>query len=169
MKIRKANLGDEIGIANVIVTTWKDAYKNIVSDEYLKNLSTDKYISIFKKNIAEKNETIFVLVDESGNIVGFSSGKKTDYPNFDCELVGIYIIPKYQKQGYGKSLFRSIVDNHLLNGYKRMVIWTFDRNKDKAFYTRLGGNPTEKKVLRIGDSDIPTIGFTWEDISRICF
>jgi len=41
MKLGHAKAGDEKHIASVIISTWKNAYKGIVPDDFLSSLTGD--------------------------------------------------------------------------------------------------------------------------------
>jgi L-amino acid N-acyltransferase YncA len=71
MKIRAADLSDAEGIAKVHVDSWRNAYKNIIPEEFLENLSyqsrEELWIDIIPKG------SVFVAETDEGQIVGFSS------------------------------------------------------------------------------------------------
>ncbi len=165
MIIRRARIGDEQNIAKVIIYTWKDAYKSIVPDDFLADLTIDKHEQLFKEQI--KEETFFVLENDDGNIIGMVSGGKDRSNAFDCEIVAIYILPEYQKMGYGRQLFKNIIKDHRANNHHSMIIWTFKENKDQKFYEKLGGSIQKTGMHLIGDKEIPIIGYVWDDINKI--
>lgn len=166
MTIRKAKLGDENEMAQVIIETWKCAYKNIVPDDFLDSLTPDKHIELLGKQLSENKEAIFVLEDEN-KIVGMISGGEDRSGKKDCEIVAIYIQTHYQKRGFGRKLFDTIIREHIKNNYKSMIIWTFEENKDRKFYEKLGGQIEERNSYTISGKEIPLIGFVWNDISKL--
>ena len=167
MKIRKAETGDEKNIASVIISTWKDAYQGIVPDDFLMSLNTEKHEQLFKEQIKEQKETIIILENDDKRIVGMVLGGKDRSGAFDCEIVAIYVLPEYQKQGYGKLLFKHIIEEHKKHSYKSMIIWTFEKNKDQRFYEKLGGIIQKTSNHIINGKAIPIVGYVWEDISKI--
>ncbi|MCC5464010.1 GNAT family N-acetyltransferase [Pelosinus baikalensis] len=169
MKIRTAQVGDEQSIAGVIIDTWKVAYRGIVPDSFLDSLTTEKHEELFRKNIANKTETIFVLENHKNQIVGVVSGGQDRSGIYGCELVVIYILPDYQKMGYGKRLFQELIEEHKRNQYKSMIIWTFRDNRDRKFYEILGGLAREEKKHSFDGKDIVLVGYTWQDINEIKF
>lgn len=48
-----------------------------------------------------------------------------------------------------------------------MIIWTLEKNKDRAFYDKMGGVLTKKKMHPLANEELPMVGFLWEDIRRI--
>ena len=65
IKIRKATLNDIKAISTIKVKGWKSAYKNIISDEYLDNMSIQKIgrklINYIKKEFLKVNKEKFDL------------------------------------------------------------------------------------------------------------
>lgn len=169
MKIREAKAGDEKKIADVIISTWKVAYRGIVPDDFLDVLTTEQHEKLFKKNISEKTETILVLENNAEKVVGMISGGVDRSREYDCEIVAIYILPEYQKKGLGSCLFKEMITSHKRHNYKTMVIWTFKENKDSGFYEKLGGEIRLENTCFIGNTKIPIVGFIWDDINRVVF
>ncbi|MBP2657026.1 MAG: GCN5-related N-acetyltransferase [Firmicutes bacterium] len=167
MHIRTAQAGDEQHIADVIINTWKIAYRGIVPDCFLDSLTTEKHKKLFRENIANKAETIFVLENNNKQIVGVVSGGADRLGIYDCELVAIYVLPDYQKKGYGKLLFKKLIEEYKRNSFKSMIIWTFKDNKDRKFYEILGGTISEDESYSLGGSDVAIVAYTWQDINKI--
>lgn len=169
MKIRIAQPGDELSIANVIIATWKACYRGIVPDNFLDSLTTEKHEELFRNNIASKTETILVLENDRNQIVGMVSGGQDRSKQYDCELVAIYILPEYQKKGHGKRLFQQLIQAHKQNQFKSMIVWTFRDNRDKEFYEKLGGRVSEETIYSFADKEVALVGYTWQGINKIQF
>jgi GNAT superfamily N-acetyltransferase len=165
MKIRLTRIEDARSISSVIANTWKVAYRGIVPDAYLDSLIIGKYEEMLGKNIANKTETIFVLENQEQQIVGMASGGKDRLGMYECELIAIYILPAYQKMGYGKLMFNKIIEKHKKNQYKSMIIWTFRDNRDRKFYEVMGGVTGEEKKRSYDGVKIATVGYAWQDIN----
>lgn len=76
MVIRKAELSDTQSIAKANVDTWKSAYKGILADEYLDNLSYEKTEQAIKNiiiNSCDDKRFIFVAEDSTSGVIGFAS------------------------------------------------------------------------------------------------
>jgi GNAT superfamily N-acetyltransferase len=154
--IRLAEIKDVESIAKIITTAWKTAYKGIVDQKYAENLPNDKFVHIFTKNITERKEIIFVNQDKIVN--GFISGSSSN-EKYDCEIIGLYIHPEYQRQGIGTELVKTMIDYFRKEGKKNLIIWTLDGAPNNAFYERLGGVKKEYKELDIGDKKYQGVGF----------
>lgn len=167
MKIRTGKAGDEKSIAQVIINTWKDSYKGIISQSFLDSLTTEKHEALFEQQLTQNTHIIHVLETEGNRIVGMISGGRDTSGKYDCEIVAIYIENEYQKCGFGRRLFLENIRQYKHQGYKTMIIWTFETNKDRQFYERMGGIATENQTYNIGDEELLLVGFVWEDINKI--
>lgn len=156
--IRKATMDDVDSIAEIIVSSWKTAYAGIVDEDYSTNLKKEKYITIFRNNIEEKKELIFVY-DNIG-VKGFVSGVVHDGA-YDCEVIGLYISPLYQGQKIGTALLKRIMEEFKNYGKRKLIIWTLENAKNNTFYRKMGGQIKEYKNLQIGGKEYQRVGFTF--------
>src|SRR6478736_193236 len=102
--IRQGRIGDEAGIANVHVESWKSTYKGLVPDSFLDSLSAEKRKPLWKKQL--ESNSVFVA-EENGQIVGFASyGKErtNKHPSYTGELYAMYLLAEHQRKGIGKAL-----------------------------------------------------------------
>lgn len=167
MNIRFGNKGDVKSIAQVIINTWKNSYKGIVSQSFLDSLTTEKHEALFEHQLTKNTHIIHVLETEKNRIVGMISGGVDPTGKYDCEIVAIYIENEYQRCGFGKHLFLENIKQYKKLGYKTMIVWTFENNKDRKFYEKMGGISTEKKSHIVGNEELPLVGFVWKDINVI--
>ncbi|MER2028571.1 MAG: hypothetical protein ABS903_05315 [Solibacillus sp.] len=91
--IRKANLSDAPGIAKVHVDSWRTTYKGIIPQSFLDGLSYEQRTILWKNNISDKNNTIYVAENE-GEIIGFVTGGKrnTNKEAGASDLTSIYLL-----------------------------------------------------------------------------
>lgn len=157
--IRAATLNDVDQIAIVILRAWKGAYAGIIDQEYIKTMNKDKYVSIFKNNILNQNEIIYVYYKKG--VKGFISGKE-GYGKYDCEIVGLYVDPENQGEGIGKLLFKKMLKKFVARGKRSLIVWTLDGADNNGFYTKLGGVKKENKILRYGGKSYAGVGFKFD-------
>ncbi|WP_421385343.1 GNAT family N-acetyltransferase [Bacillus salacetis] len=165
--IRKAVLSDKKGIAKVHVDSWKTTYANIVTDEYLNNLSYEQREKLWI-NIIPKGG-VYVAENSEGEIVGFSSGGKErsgEYSGFDGELYAIYILKEYQGQGIGKLLINPIIDEIKAMGFNSMLVFVIEDNSSRHFYEALGGEKIDTVEVEIGGKKLSELVYGWKDINQ---
>jgi ribosomal protein S18 acetylase RimI-like enzyme len=168
IKIRKATLSDSKGIAKVHVESWKTTYANIVSDEYLKNLTYESREQIWINSIP--NGGVYVAENNQGEIVGFSSGGKErsgKYKGFDGELYAIYILKGYQGQGIGKALVQPIMDEIIGMGFNSMLVVVLKDNVSRIFYEALGGKKIDELEVQIAGNQLTEFVYGWKNVRDI--
>lgn len=157
--IRRATLRDVNQIATVIMRAWEVAYTGIIDPTYIKNMNKDKYVSIFKDNILNQKEIIFVY-DEK-RLKGFISGMEHD-GEYDCEIVGLYVDPENQGKGVGKLLFQKMKEEFLIRGKSSLIVWTLNNADNNGFYIKMGGIKKENKTLTYGGKTYAGVGFKFD-------
>ena len=173
MKIRKAKLVDIKDIAYVQVKSWETTYPGLLPDEVIKSRTVEsrtKRLTEFWQDL-ETSTTRCVLVAETkeGNIVGFVCGGKSFDDNlpYEGEVYSIYIMEEYQNKGLGTTLMKEAVKFLVDLGFKTMIIWVLEGNKQASqFYEKLGGLVKERKMHNIEDREYPINGYVWEDITK---
>ncbi len=168
LNIRKAVLSDAKGIAKVHVDSWKTTYKNIVSDQYLNNLTYESRERLWDNNIP--NGGVYVAENKEGEIVGFSSGgleRSGNYHGFEGELYAIYILKEYQGNGIGKALVKPIIEEITELGLNSMLVLVLKDNISRLFYESLGGKKIDSVEVEISEKKLTEIVYGWEDIRNI--
>ncbi|WP_321990778.1 GNAT family N-acetyltransferase [Marispirochaeta aestuarii] len=158
--VREARLQDSKAIAEIIVETWKYAYTGIVDKDYVDNLNVQSFIQIMMRNLQQKKETIFVY-EEDETIKGFISGKLLKKDNYQCEIVGFYVLPEFQQAGIGKILFQHINKYFSERNCHKMILWTLKGAKNNSFYEKNGGVISHEKLLKIGEKEYAGVGYSF--------
>lgn len=171
MKIRKANKYDAKAIANIHVNSWRTSYKNIVSREYLNNLSVRKSTRINRKNI--NNPAIISLVVENDlrEVVGFLFGGENRYKEsakqYSCEIYGIYIANEYLGKGFGEKLIRHFFMLLKEKDIKSVHVMFLAGNKAEHFYYKFGARYVSSMEYKMGDQVYLLHSYGWEDITHL--
>ena len=154
-KIRKALLDDAYNRAVCHVSSWQSAYKGIVPDEILNNLSAEKIAEKFKAEL-ERNEYSYYCAEYANEVVGhFNIGKCREDDKLDAgELRGIYLIEKLWGKGHGKEMMEYALNLLKKTGYDEVILWVLeDNNRARKFYEKCGFIfDGAKKEILIGKS-----------------
>ena len=139
--VRRAHASDARGIATVQVKTWQYAYRGIVSQAYLDDMSVDAREERWVSNLADPAAVSFVL-EEAGEIRGWVSvGKSRDedaHPRV-AEIWAFYILPWYWGRGYAQLLWEEGHRYLLEGGYEEVTLLVLERNlRGRHFYEKLG-------------------------------
>jgi ribosomal protein S18 acetylase RimI-like enzyme len=107
--IRKASEDDAAEIANVHLNSWREAYRNLLPQEFLDQLPlTFKRRMISWKQTANLNDRALFVAEGKSGIVGFSvfaPPRETDMKEHG-ELGAIYLLEKFKGKGIGAALLR---------------------------------------------------------------
>lgn len=171
MIIRIAEFADTKLIAQLHITSWKETYRNIISEEVLNSITLDSRVNLWNNIISERdqmlsNKQVYVAVDDSSEIIGFiSGGEAFNEPKiYDCEVYAFYILKEYQRKGIGQKLLKELINYFTKENYHSMIVWVLEENRFKSFYTK---NCAIMKESKIDEDGYPNIGYVWDDISKI--
>jgi ribosomal protein S18 acetylase RimI-like enzyme len=171
MILRPATHADIPAIAKVHVDTWRTAYRGIVPDEYLANLSYEQRARSWNEIFNRDPADYFAYIAEqvSGEIVGFANGglERTDNPVYQGELTAIYILQAYQGQGLGRCLIQAITERLHHLGIDSMLAWVLVDNPACRFYAKLGGTPVQEKELEIGGKTLLEMAYGWANTASL--
>ena len=147
-------------VAKIITEDWKISYKGIIDDEYLKNLDyKDK-----EKSIREKYQKQKSIVLEEGYIKGYSRfGKNRDEEKELGELYALYVKADERGKKIGERLLKKTADILSKRGYKEMVIWCLEENKNaRKFYEKMGGKLYKTRNIEIGNKKYPEVCYKYD-------
>jgi len=164
--IREARLEDAAGIAKVYVDGWRTTYPGIVSDEYLANMSYEKYTDHWSRILSISDGFLYVAEDEPGNVVGFIWGGPEHNGDsiYKGELHAIYILKSHQGLGLGRSLTRVLAEKLLEVGIDTMIVWVLAANSSKHFYESLGAKLVRTGPYEVDRKTLEDLGYGWTDI-----
>ena len=150
IKIRKATIEDVPDIARVHIRSWQAAYRGIVSDKFLNNISVEERIDTWKKRVADKNIKVLVAVTDR-RLAGWASlGKPRDTaPAGWAEIWNIYLDPDFYRMGIGTRLMKSAVAELRRKKFTSAYLWVIEENTNaRAFYEKLGyqADGTQKMI-----------------------
>ncbi len=167
MRIRTAQLSDAFEIANVHIASWRSAYKGILPNEYLAQLSVDKRTAAWEKLFTNlKKSCIYVGEDEDKTVAFASAGHARDKDvKFEGELYAIYADPDYYGSGFGRALFERCVEHIKKEDLSDLYCWVLADNKiGTDFYKRVGGKIVKdrEKVIERAGAKLKEIMYGWE-------
>jgi GNAT superfamily N-acetyltransferase len=142
MLIRFAAPGDEHGIAVVHVASWQAAYRGLMPQHVLDDLSVPQREVGWREYVNDPKRVSRTLVAErDGEIVGwagFGDARENDGPG-SGELWGIYVHPSAWSSGVGHALLEAVERELVDAGHATAYLWVLDGNERAAtFYARHG-------------------------------
>ena len=143
--LRSATPDDAPAIARIHVETWRHAYRGIIPDAHLAALSIEKRSAGWAQNI-QKAPDATLIAERDGTVAGWISfgSCRDEGETAQAELYAIYIDPRHQRAGIGRTLTRA-AERRLaerLPQAARITLWVLERNHAaRAFYASLGYQP----------------------------
>ncbi len=165
MLIRRAEPSDARGIAEVKVISWKSAYRGILPDSLLDDLSVGDNEGRWRARIIEHTSQVLVL-EQNGRIIGFVAFGASRDEDVDRESVGevyaIYLEPREWRRGHGSSLVGAAIESLQEEGYAEVTLWTLHNNeRGIKFYEAVGFEADEaaKVVTREDGTELRQVRY----------
>ncbi|GHA86013.1 GNAT family N-acetyltransferase [Modicisalibacter luteus] len=144
MRIRHATTSDALSIAQVHVRSWQYAYRGLLTDDLLDNLSVEKRQVMWARSLANPTPSLLVAED-SDEIVGFSAfGPYRDAMGSPTvhELWALYLLPDHCSKGIGHQLWLASCAEMVSQGSTDIRVWVLaGNNRAEHFYKKAGFRP----------------------------
>jgi ribosomal protein S18 acetylase RimI-like enzyme len=139
--IRRATINDVKGIAEVHVKSWQAAYRGLLPDDFLQNLSVQRREEQWRRGLQNSEQVL--LVYEQDTIVafcGFAPSRDEDVDKTKvAELGTIYALESAWGQGIGKALWQEAIKLMREKGFTEVTLWVLKGNERAIkFYERQG-------------------------------
>ncbi len=177
--IRDATLDDALGIAQVHVTTWKTSYRGLVPDSCVESLSVPLRAERLRKILAARADTrqsVFVAVCEDAQVIGFaatgsqgSAGSPDEIgdPDYDAEILSMYVLPSRQRRGVGTALLRAVATRLMAGGARSAFLWCFVSGPAVPFYEGAGAVRVRTKEASMDGAPVQVAGYAWTDLAQM--
>jgi len=142
--IRQALPSDAKAIAQVHISSWQDAYRDLMPAEYLNALDTTlaQRESSWIRSI-ESGESKVWVAELNQQVVGWISvGASRDEDAAEAnagEVMAIYVLASHWQTGVGLALWKAGLQWLNEQGYQRLTLWVLtDNERAIRFYRRAG-------------------------------
>ncbi len=155
--IENALEADIESIAEINFNCWKYNFIDIFEDRYLKeiniNLFKDRWHNSYSQN---QFKNTFVACSDDGNALGFitvGKARNSEFVDFG-EVYAIYVDPKYQFKGIGKSLWSSGIDRLKELDFKVFYVWILSEYfPGMRFINSYKGTYYKKRYIKIASNN----------------
>lgn len=147
MNARSAAPDDAPEIARTHVASWNAAYRSVIADEALDELTEERLEPEWRRAIEKREAGVEVaVVEQDGVVFGYSRyGPARDDdldPATDAEVYGFYLHPDAWGRGAGRALMRHVADDLRGRGFRAVCLWVVQVNeRAQGFYRALGFAP----------------------------
>lgn len=164
--VRRANVDDAPGIAVVSVASWKAAYRGLLPDQLLGNLSvTQRQERVVRTLTSPAPRTDMLVAIRDHAVAGFASiglRRCVAPAEHDGELYSIYLHPEHWGHGIGQRLHNAALARLDELGFISATLWVLDGNERAInLYRRTGWQPNGvcRVDTRPGGIELPETQF----------
>lgn len=141
--VRRAERKDIPAMAGVVSRSWREAYKELISDEDMKLFANEPRRRDIFENRIDRDTFIYVIWSDN-TVKGVCSAEKYEKQGFEntAEIDQLYLEPSEIGTGMGGMLFDYVLDDLKKSGFHRVVLFVMEGN-DRAigFYRHKGFSP----------------------------
>ncbi len=148
IQIRRRKKEDCQAISHIVTEAWNETYRGIVPDDFLDHLTQNEEERTLHsiENFNEKENHCFVLEIDS-EIGGFVRVGLCEERDSCGEIHAIYLLKKYQGQGYGRKLLEAGIQELKEMGCTQMIIGCLEKNPSNQFYEHMGGKKIATRIF----------------------
>ena len=139
--IRKAIPKDAFDYAVCHIVCWRAAYKGIISDEYLYNMSAEQMADNNRQALSEPGIYMFYCVEYDNKMIGrliLCESRDEDKPDAG-EIAAMYLTDKFWDKGYGREMMDFSIAELMRRGHNEAYLWVLEENaRARQFYEKCG-------------------------------
>ncbi len=141
-KYRRAKLSDADAIAELLVRSWQQSYRQFLPAQYLSSLTKESCMGLVGSLIKQPQSETW-LVEDDGQLLGFVNTGRNRDPDVDrrttAELRALYLDPDHVGSGLGVALLDKAMASVAEQGYLELMLWVLEDNeKGISFWLRHG-------------------------------
>ena len=160
--VRRARLADVGSIAKIHVQTWREAYRGIIPQAYLDQLSVVSHERQWRRSLSGDGWAF--VAEWEHRIVGFGSGGPArGRRDVSGELYLLYVLRSCHDRGIGRALFDACHYQLARCGHRGMLAWVLADNPSCRFYERLGGEAAGESSVALAGVKLRELAFVWTD------
>ncbi len=145
LSVRPAIAGDVEPLAEVHLQCWRETYRGMLSDAFLKAVDPAGRLALWRGLLDRPEPAAAWIACDGGTIVGFAgvrpgpaawSWHEAPPPSADLEVWGLYLLASHQGLGLGRRLLEAALGNEAAS------LWVAaDNGRAIGFYRRFGFEP----------------------------
>lgn len=127
-------------LGRVHALAWQSSHKGIVSEEFLYSFTPERQTKFFQDEMKDESKSFYLAYLDDRPIGMISLNICPDGEAEDVgEIISIYLLPEYQRNGYGKQMIDFGIDVLRQNKKQFTFLWMMNINqKAKNFYEKCG-------------------------------
>lgn len=170
MLVRAATTADSNRVATLHAMSWRHAYRDVLSGEYLASDIESDRLQLWESRLAEPTERQHVLLaEDSGQLLGFACVYVGEDQEWGSYLNNIHVAPATQGKGIGRLLLHAIAKACSESHPGGLYLWVLQSNsKAQGFYARYGARNTGTDIWEAPDgTTAPLFRFSWQSAAQL--
>ncbi len=173
---RPAGPDDVEAVARVHFEAAGQAYRDILPDGAAVDMTSQRRLALWGGLLGSPGgmPRVELAVEDSSaevdEVVAFAWWRKVKDPKvtFGGEIVALYVLPKRQRQGLGRSLMAHTAKRMAKTGLKSCHLWVFQEHQAaRRFYMALGGRMIDRGWETLGELRVPLVAYGWNPLDRL--
>ena len=167
MQLREATPADADDVAALHTASWRDAYRTILSPDYLAGPIEAERQAIWRPRLAEpRPDQRVTLAVADGALAGFVCAFGHDDPRWGALVDNLHVARSTRGTGLGARLLRE-AGTWVADTYpgSSLFLWVYEANLPaRGFYDRMGGQVVERLVKsNPGGGEAARLRIHWPD------
>ena len=170
--IRPATEADAAAVAAIHVASWRDAYADILTADYLNGPIEADRRAVWSERLrdASPSQLVDIACDPTGQGFGFVCGYRDCDPRWGSLVDNLHVLPRARGQGVGEKLLRGAAGQFAAHGsHLGLHLWVFEANVAALrFYQRLGGRVGERDNSHMAAAGgKPVLRVHWPSLAQL--
>ena len=145
IEIRPFDATDTATVARLHATSWRHAYRGILTDAYLDDDLEQERRLVWADKLAQPDAGPGWIVTAKGTAIGFVYVRPNDDPEWGTLIDNLHVLSTHQGLGIGRQLLYTVgqwAAEH--TPHMGVHLWVFADNRPaRGFYARMGGKEVE--------------------------
>ncbi|WP_457417780.1 N-acetyltransferase family protein [Roseateles sp. P5_E7] len=163
---------DADAIADLHATSWRSAYRGLLSDDFLDNgVIADRQAVWRERLLGPATAPAFGVVaeDATGQMIGFAYVLLHHDPVWGTLVDNLHVHPEHKGGGIGRRLLQAVATRLGAEHTQPLFLWVLDGNEPaKRFYARMGAEFAEQGMTDgLGGATLAEWRCVWRDPSAL--
>jgi GNAT superfamily N-acetyltransferase len=164
--LRDATVDDAPLLAQIGVTSWRETYAGLLSEDLLDGLDGNPFHDhrYWQSVLSKPSQCQWIWIVERGSAIGLCKFGSGDTDDNGGVVDRLYLLRPAQRQGLGRRLMAAAGRLLAMHDQRPLYVWTLECNLPAlAFYERLGGRRLPRRpVFEDQGQPIFEVGFCWD-------
>lgn len=165
-----AGPSDDEDLAHVHVTSWRETYRGLLPDAFLRSMSEPVHARRFRRTLIrrEGDEIVLAAADRRG-LIGYAQAQASRHGRpGEAEIATLYVLRASQRAGVGEALLRGCARAMAARGFTSLMISVLrDNLPARNFYEHLGGQADAPRPEPGPGGVLYEVAYRWPDIDAV--